>query len=82
MYVYITLTKHTDLILSATQRVRGVYVNMIDLIQVQRSGSGRSVTLFPSLAELRDYTKETNKYFPGHTLEPGEILRHLLRNIL
>ena len=53
---------------------------MIDLIEIQRKGGGR-ITVFRSLEELRDYTKETSKYFPKDSLESGAILRQLLRQI-
>lgn len=65
--------------------MRGIYVNIIDLIDWARSEGERSnIRLFHSLAELRDYTKRTGKIFRNDfdKSEAGNVvLRHLLRFI-
>ena len=72
---------YTDrLIYSIYQNIRGQYINLKYLIEIQCKGGGR-VTVFCSLDELRNYTKETSKYFPKGSLESGAILRHLLCQI-
>lgn len=65
--------------------MRGIYVNIVDLIDWARSRGERSnVRLFHSLEELRDYTRRTRKIF-RNDLDESEsgniVLRHLLRFI-
>lgn len=63
--------------------MRRRHVNIIDLIEWGRSGSGEKVQNFRDLEELRDYTLETGKIF-RNTIdqESGNVvLRHLLRKI-
>ncbi|KAJ5898106.1 transcriptional regulator family: C2H2 zinc finger [Penicillium tannophilum] len=66
--------------------IRGVYVNIIDLIQWARKGLGdRPIRRFKNLDDLSDYTKLTGKFYSnrGHTREERNVvLRHLLRHIL
>lgn len=65
--------------------MRGIYVNIVDLIDWARSGGERSnIRLFHSLAELRDYTRTTRKIFRNNFVESETgniVLRHLLRFI-
>ncbi|KAJ5774985.1 hypothetical protein N7457_009881 [Penicillium paradoxum] len=65
--------------------VRGVFVNIIDLLEWARSDKKQiRVRMFPSLAELRDYTKRTGKIFHnklGSDDNENVVLRHLLRFI-
>ncbi|CAI7628428.1 unnamed protein product [Penicillium viridicatum] len=69
----------------AVNAVRGVFVNIIDLIAWARSGSTNNrVQRFSSLEKLRKYTKETKKIFHNHLGEDDDgnvVLRHLLRFI-
>ncbi|KAJ5592611.1 hypothetical protein N7537_009515 [Penicillium hordei] len=70
----------------AVNAVRGVFVNIIDLIAWARSGStNKRVRMFPSLGKLREYTKKTKKVFQNRLDEEGDdgnvVLRHLLRFI-
>ncbi|KAJ5857282.1 hypothetical protein N7455_008176 [Penicillium solitum] len=70
----------------AVNAVRGVFVNIVDLIAWARSGSTNNrVQRFSSLEKLRKYTKKTNKIFQNN-LDEGDddgnvVLRHLLRFI-
>ncbi|KAL2704814.1 hypothetical protein AAEP93_000064 [Penicillium crustosum] len=70
----------------AANAVRGVFVNIIDLIVWARSGSTNNrVKRFSSLEKLRKYTKRTRKIFHNN-LDEGDdggnvVLRHLLRFI-
>lgn len=65
--------------------IRGLYVNIIDLIDWARGGgTGAGVQQFQSLKELREYTKRTRKIFPNTMDRSGHrhvVLRHLLRFI-
>ncbi|KAJ5131384.1 uncharacterized protein N7515_007423 [Penicillium bovifimosum] len=67
--------------------VRGVYVNIVDLLEWARKGrEGLGVRKFSSLKDLRAYTKKTRKIFSGDpSMERGGknnvVLRHLLRFI-
>jgi hypothetical protein len=65
--------------------IRGLHVNIIDLIGWARGGgTGDGVQQFQSLEELREYTKRTRKVFPNNMDRSGDgnvVLRHLLRFI-
>ncbi|OJJ41997.1 hypothetical protein ASPZODRAFT_137586 [Penicilliopsis zonata CBS 506.65] len=71
--------------LDCEKAVRGLYVNIVDLIAWARNGGGEDqVRLFHSLEELREYTKRTRKIFRNNLDETGNsnvVLRHLLRFI-
>ncbi|KAL8369031.1 hypothetical protein RB599_004461 [Gaeumannomyces hyphopodioides] len=62
------------------ERVRQTHVNLVDLVDVARTGE--SVTVFPNLEQLRDYTVETGKFFPKNDAHAGGLLRYLLRKII
>jgi len=65
--------------------VRKTHVNIVDLIEWGRDGSGKGgVRVFESQKALRDYTVMTEKFFPQSYVvnDKGErnvVLRHLLR---
>ncbi|KAG1867056.1 hypothetical protein C8R48DRAFT_772247 [Suillus tomentosus] len=62
------------------KRVRDVYVNLVDLVDSQRTG--KPVKLFASLEDLRVYTLQTRKMFPKETRAyQGGLLKELLREI-
>ncbi|KAL4779037.1 hypothetical protein BJX76DRAFT_365640 [Aspergillus varians] len=63
--------------------VRGIYVNIVDLIEWARGGEQHGeVRLFRSLKSLREYTKKSGKVFPQFDRGGGNVvLRHLLRFI-
>jgi hypothetical protein len=58
--------------------VKGIYVNLVDLIDP----SIHEVELFSTLDELRDYTIDTGKFFPKESAYAGGVLKFLLREIL
>jgi len=70
-----------------SQAVRGVYVNIIDLIEWARQGASPGqacVKRFRNLSELRRYTKETRRVFRNDLTDSDDgnvVLRHLLRFI-
>ncbi len=53
---------------------------MVDLINCQRTGQGE-LRIFRNLAELREYTRGTGRYFPKDSLKAGALLKNLLREI-
>lgn len=59
--------------------MKKVHVNLIDLVDNQRNGA--SVTIFPNVKELREYTIENGKFFPKEHAYAGGVLRFLLREI-
>ncbi|RMZ89912.1 hypothetical protein DV736_g2849, partial [Chaetothyriales sp. CBS 134916] len=60
--------------------VRRTHVNLVDLVDYSRTGE--AVQVFPTVAALRDYTKETKKFFPKEDAKSGGLLRFLLREII
>ncbi|KAH7929073.1 hypothetical protein BV22DRAFT_152681 [Leucogyrophana mollusca] len=65
---------------SCRQAVWSSYVNIVDLVDSQRTGV--AVCRFPSLGDLVEYTIDTEKYFPKENAYAGGLLRELLREIL
>lgn len=61
------------------QAIRKTHVNLVDLIDLNSNGG--EVTAFASLKMLRDYTRETGKYFPKNPTKEGGILKALLRDM-
>ncbi|KAJ6576979.1 hypothetical protein DFH09DRAFT_813114, partial [Mycena vulgaris] len=61
------------------QAVRGVHVNLVDLVDSQ--GTGLPVEKFKSQEELAVYTKMTRKWFPQARAEDEGLLVFLLRHI-
>jgi hypothetical protein len=63
--------------------VRKTHVNIVDLIDWNRSGDNERVRVFRNVADLREYTKDTGKVFHNTLNKVGGnvILRHLLREI-
>ncbi|KAH8691892.1 hypothetical protein BGW36DRAFT_431135 [Talaromyces proteolyticus] len=65
--------------------VRGLYVNIVDLIDWARcEGAKGEVRLFRTLEELREYTQKSRKIFYNNLEQTGSgnvVLRHLLRSI-
>ena len=65
--------------------MRGIYVNIVDLIDWARStGDDSEIQLSHNLEELRVYTKATRKIFRNNLHQTGNgntVLRHLLRFI-
>ncbi len=64
---------------NADQRVRQTHVNLVDLVDTQRTGV--AVEVFSSLGQLQVYTRETGKVFPKKDAYAGGLLRYLLREI-
>ncbi|KAF8951641.1 hypothetical protein BDZ97DRAFT_1884932 [Flammula alnicola] len=62
------------------QTVMNTHVNLVDLVDVFESR--RQVTIFRSVEELSEYTKDTGKYFPKENAYAGDLLKYLLRQIL
>ncbi|KAI1464573.1 uncharacterized protein F4812DRAFT_467163 [Daldinia caldariorum] len=69
-----------DTVADCLQKVLAVHVNLVDLVDCQRTG--RRVKLFSSLEDLRNYTKSTKKFFPLDEAKAQGPLRYLLREIL
>ncbi|KAJ5458578.1 hypothetical protein N7475_009966, partial [Penicillium sp. IBT 31633x] len=68
------------------RRTRGLFVNIIDLIEWARSENQNiPVRRFPNLQVLREYSRRTNRIFPSSSLDEyhggNVVLRHLLRFI-
>lgn len=55
-------------------------MNLVDLVDSPRTGL--PIDIFPTLAELQDYTIRTGKFFPREDVYAGSLLQHLLRDIL
>jgi len=66
--------------ISAMKRVKGKFVNLVDL--VDKGKTGLSVTQFDNLEELRTYTISTGKCFAKESAYAGGVLKLLLREIL
>lgn len=70
-----------------SQVVRNTHVNIVDLIEWGRRGSGeRGVRVFRSQEALREYTTNERKIFPQSSVrnddgETNVVLRHLLRRL-
>ncbi|KAJ6518095.1 hypothetical protein C8R47DRAFT_960244 [Mycena vitilis] len=59
--------------------VRGVHVNLVDLVDWGRMGA--AIHKFETEQDLAEYTKRTEKYFPQGEAE-GSLLKFLLRRII
>ncbi|KAL0638245.1 hypothetical protein Q9L58_002701 [Maublancomyces gigas] len=59
------------------QSIRSIHVNLVDMIELKNNGG--PVRVFRHLNSLRQYTKETGKWFPKGEAKAGGILKHLLR---
>lgn len=59
--------------------IRKTHVNLVDLIDLKSNGG--VVMVFGSLKMMRDYTRETKKYFPKNPAKEGGILKALLRGM-
>ena len=66
-------------VLSTTQALKNVHVNVVDLIDSRRKG--KKVKVWPSYAALQDYTFHHKKFFPKHIAKEDGPLRCLLREI-
>lgn len=53
-------------------------MNLVDLVDT----SAPDVELFTCLDDLREYTKESGKFFPKESAYAGGVLKFLLREIL
>ncbi|KAG6814831.1 hypothetical protein H0H87_007140 [Tephrocybe sp. NHM501043] len=60
--------------------VQGVYVNLVDLVDLPNSYEPLQV--FDTEEELSTYTLENHKVFPKENAYAGGLLRHLLRHIM
>ncbi|KAL4888093.1 hypothetical protein BDV59DRAFT_148976 [Aspergillus ambiguus] len=71
--------------LECEKAVRGIHVNIVDLIDWARNRADNSeVQIFKTLEELREYTRTTRKIFRNNFDQRGTgnvVLRHLLRSI-
>ncbi|KAG6116485.1 hypothetical protein E4U13_001816 [Claviceps humidiphila] len=64
-------------ITACKKAIKGVYVNIIDFIDCERTGE--PIHKFASLAHLRRYTKKTGKFFPREQAKRSLLLRFLLQ---
>ncbi|OAL46897.1 hypothetical protein IQ07DRAFT_614109 [Pyrenochaeta sp. DS3sAY3a] len=64
-------------ILECKKEMKDIHVNLVDLVDT----SGRDVELFTCLDDLREYTKESGKFFPKESAYAGGVLKFLLREI-
>ncbi|KAF3063761.1 hypothetical protein GL218_02484 [Daldinia childiae] len=62
------------------KKVSSVHVNLVDLVDCQRTG--KRIRIFPSLEALQQYTKSREKFFPRDEAKAQGPLRYLLREIL
>ncbi|KIY63228.1 hypothetical protein CYLTODRAFT_426273 [Cylindrobasidium torrendii FP15055 ss-10] len=66
------------------QLVRGVYVNIYDLVDYSmgiRSTGQHGLLLHPTEHELSEYTNASKKYYPEQEALDNDLLRFLLRSI-
>ena len=56
-------------------------MNLVDLVDGFENPN-RTITKFPSVKALSDYTINTGKYFPRANVHAGDLLKYLLRQIL
>ncbi|KAG6860673.1 hypothetical protein C0995_008740 [Termitomyces sp. Mi166 len=61
------------------EAVKAAYVNLVDL--VDHSYTGEPVQLFNTEAELGEYTRGSQKFFPKENAYAGGLLKYLLRHI-
>ncbi|EGN97585.1 hypothetical protein SERLA73DRAFT_57238 [Serpula lacrymans var. lacrymans S7.3] len=69
-----------DTIPGCRKKIKGVFVNITDLVDTPRTGE--SVKLFKSESALADYTITSDKFFPREEAKAGGILKFLLRQIM
>lgn len=65
---------------SCRKLVKSTHVNLIDLIDA--FGNGKQVTLHKSEKDLREYTRQTERYFPRERIGRDGVLRYLRRRIV
>lgn len=61
--------------------VTSTHVNLVDLVDGFENPS-TPVKIFKTVKALSEYTIETGKYFPRTNVHAGDLLKHLLRQIL
>ena len=61
--------------------IRGLHVNIVDLIEWARRGETGKVQIFRTVKELSDYSYQNNKIYRKNQLGAGAVLSHLLREI-
>lgn len=70
-----------DANMEVSKAVRRTHVNLVDLIDNDVRNAGGQVKKFKTLRQLREYTHETEKYFPKNPAKAGGILKALLRDM-
>ncbi|KAH8155789.1 uncharacterized protein LAJ45_00801 [Morchella importuna] len=70
-----------ETITQCRKAVRRTHVNLVDLIDHDVRNGGGQVKKFKTLRQLREYTHETEKYFPKNPAKAGGILKALLRDM-
>ncbi|KAI5864713.1 hypothetical protein GGS23DRAFT_595422 [Durotheca rogersii] len=68
-----------DTVKDCRKKIRGVHVNLVDLVHGGRTDS--PVQVFESLEKLRKYSKRGHKIFPLEEAKEEGLLKHLLRKI-
>ncbi|KAG6289710.1 hypothetical protein E4U45_007537 [Claviceps purpurea] len=71
------ITPMPQSITACKKAIKGVYVNIVDFIDCERTGE--PIHKFASLGHLRRYTKKTGKYFPRKQAKRSLLLRFLLQ---
>ena len=62
------------------QLIKSTHVNLVDFIDTRITGD--PIKIFKTEKELRDYTRENDKYYPKQSAKESGVLRYLLRKIL
>ncbi|KAG6145213.1 hypothetical protein E4U28_001775 [Claviceps purpurea] len=71
------ITPMPQSITACKKAIKGVYVNIVDFIDCERTGE--PIHKFASLGHLRRYTKKTGKFFPREQAKRSLLLRFLLQ---
>ena len=84
VHVYIHKEHHVSRLIRCwdiLQVIKGVHVNIVDLIQWARRGERGAVQTFNTIKELSSYSYGQNKIYKKDQLRPGVVLRYLLREL-
>ncbi|KIL67993.1 hypothetical protein M378DRAFT_159246 [Amanita muscaria Koide BX008] len=69
-----------DTVKECKKIIKSTHVNLVDFIDTRTTG--RPIKKFRTAQGLRDYTNETEKYFPLESAKESGVLKYLLRQIL